>query len=128
MTSARVSLAFAAVPLLVVSGLHVSAAGEVRTWLEGGRGAILQALWYVPAIDWVSVSLLWLYAAWRPDRHLAAMASFSSILPAAAALLLLSNVGGAFTPGWLLLGTAIVAGLSGYKLAVRLGTERLRQA
>jgi hypothetical protein len=102
--------------LLGTAGFHASGGPSVANWLPGERGAVVQALWYLAAVDWAVVGLAWLFVAWRGDRRLAPLVWLLALAPAAAAALIAAVLGPAFIGIWLLAGATLLAVLGSIAL------------
>ena len=107
----RLFLCLGAVLLLCTALVHSTGGAMVSGWLEGQRQAVLSLAWYLLAIDWVAVGLVWLYCAWRADRRLVPIGWLAAIIPAAAGIGLIIAVGPGFFGIWMLLGATLFAGI-----------------
>ncbi len=116
MKSARIMLGLASALLLATAAFHSSGGAMVSGWLEGEKGSILRLLWFVPAIDWAVVALIWAFAAWRPERRLAPLIWLSAIIPLSVAIMLIAAVGPAFPGIWMLLAAVALAATGAARL------------
>jgi len=104
MKQARILLVIAALLLVVTAAFHSSGGAMVSSWLDGDKGAILRLLWFVPAIDWAVIALLWGFVSWRNDQRFAPVIYITAIIPLVVALMLIGAVGAGFPGIWMLLG------------------------
>ena len=102
MTLARSLLGTGAALLLATALFHGSGGTMVSDWLAGQRGEMLQALWYLPSLDWLTVALIWLVVAVRPSRPGATLALVAVLVPAGATLLVSGALGWGFPGVWML--------------------------
>ncbi|HEV2568368.1 hypothetical protein [Sphingomonas sp.] len=109
-------LGLAAVLLLATALFHGSGGSMVSSWLTGQRGEMLQALWYLPSLDWLVVALVWAFVAARPSGPAATLALILALLPAGAALLVSGAVGWGFPGVWMLAGAAVLGAAGSAKL------------
>jgi hypothetical protein len=116
MKAARLLLALAALTLFATAALHSSGSAMVSGWLEGDKRAILQMLWFVPAVDWLVVAAIWAIVAWPPDPRFAPIIWLTSLIPLAVALMLIAAVGPNFFGIWMLLGAVALAAIGAGRL------------
>lgn len=116
MKPARILLALAALLLVATAAFHSSGSAMVSGWLPGDRGRILQMLWFVPAIDWAIVALVWAFIAWRPSAGLSPLVWLTTIIPLSVGLMLIAAVGAAFPGIWMLLGAVALAAVGAARL------------
>lgn len=112
----RILLTLGALVLIGTAAFHGSGAGMVAGWLNGERGALLQILWFIPALDWVVVGLAWLFIAWRGTNRFAPLVWVLALVPAGAAAMVASAVGPNFLGVWLLAAAALLAVLGSIAL------------
>ena len=105
----RLLLVLAALVLIGTAAFHASGGGMVAGWLGGERGALLQTLWFIPALDWAGVGLAWLFIAWRGNARFAPLVWLLALIPAGAAAMVAASVGPGFLGVWLLAGAALLA-------------------
>jgi hypothetical protein len=115
----RLLLALAALVLIGTAALHGSGAGMVAGWLGGERGAVLQMLWFIPALDWAVVGLAWLFIAWRGSKLMAPLVWALALIPGGAAALVAGTAGPTFLGFWLLAGATLLALLASIALPRR---------
>lgn len=122
--AARLLLTIASLILIGTAAFHATGAPTVMGWLSGERAALLAALWYMPAFDWLATGLAWLAIAWRGDRRLAPLVWLLALIPAGAAAAIAVSVGPNFLGVWLLAGATALA-LAGSLLLprVRVSTD-----
>lgn len=112
----RVLLILAGLVLIATAAFHASGGAMVAGWLPGERGSLLQALWFIPTLDWTTVGLAWLYIAWRGTTRLAPLVSVLALIPAGAAAMIAASVGPNFLGVWLLGAAALLAVLGSITL------------
>lgn len=105
----RVLLAVAGLVLIGTAAFHATGGGMVAGWLSGERGLVLQTLWYVPALDWATVGLAWLFVAWRGDERLAPLVWLLALIPGGAAAMIAYALGPGLIGFFLLAGAALLA-------------------
>jgi hypothetical protein len=116
MKAARTFLAAGALLLILTAAVHSLGSSMVSGWLEGERRSILMAAWFLLAVDWIVVALVWLYCARRASRSLAPIIYLTGLVPAATAVALLIAVGPAFFGIWMLVGALILAAVGAARL------------
>jgi hypothetical protein len=105
----RILLTLGALVLIGTAAFHASGGSMVSGWLGGERGAVLQMLWFLPALDWALVGLAWLFIAWRGGHRLAPLVWVLALIPAGAGAMVANAVGPAFLGLWLLAGATLLA-------------------
>lgn len=109
MRLARILILLGAALLLGTAAFHTSGGAMVAGWLDGERGAILRMLWYAPPLDWLVVSLIWGFVAWRGRRDMAPLVWIAAIIPLGVAAMMSAAIGLDFPGIWMLAGAAILA-------------------
>ena len=89
---------------------------SVAGWLEGDQGRILGLLWSSAALSWSVVALLWIYAAVRPSFQMRWPVWIAAIVPLSLGLLLLGMIDPAHPGGYMLLGSAALAGIGASRM------------
>jgi hypothetical protein len=117
-TVGRSLLWLAAALLLATAAFHGSGGTMVSGWLDGQRGEMLRALWYLPSLNWAVVALLWIAVTMRPSRPGATLSLIAALAPAGAMLLVSGAVGWGF-PGVWMLAAATMLGIAGAALVRR---------
>jgi hypothetical protein len=115
----RILVTLGALLLIATAVMHGLGGQMVSGWVSGERAAVLQALWYLPAIDWVVVALAWLAIAWTGGIRLGWLIWLVAAIPAAAAILLVATVGAGFFGVWMLAGAVLLALLGSIALPRR---------
>ncbi len=113
---ARALLIAGAVVLFATALFHMSGLESVAGWLEGDRGRIVALLWASAALNWTVVALIWIFAAAWPSPALRWPVWISAIIPVSLALFLLSLVDPTHPGGYMLLLSAILAVIGGWRL------------
>jgi hypothetical protein len=115
----RILLTLGALVLMGTAAFHASGGAIVAGWLGGQRGAVLQMLWFIPALDWAVVGLAWLYIAWRGSRHMAPLVWVLALIPGGAAAMVASAAGPIYLGMWLLAAATLLAVLGSIALPRR---------
>jgi hypothetical protein len=108
-TAARSLLALGAALLLATALFHGSSGGMVSGWLDGQRGEMLRALWYLPSLDWLVVAAIWGVAAARPSARYTPILLLTALMPLGAAAFVAGAVGVGFPGVWMLIGAGLAA-------------------
>lgn len=109
-------LALAALILIGTAVWHGLGGTEAAGWLRGERGVVVQALWFVPTLDWTVIASVWLGIAVRGTARSAPIVWLLALVPFGAAALIAGTLGPAFLTMWLLAGAALFAVLGGMAL------------
>ena len=109
MKASRILLSLGALLLLLTAAFHATGASAVAGWVTGDRAQVIEALWFVPAIDWTVVAMVWAFVAWRADAKLGALVWITAIIPLAVAVMLIATAGAGFAGIWMLVSAAALA-------------------
>ena len=105
----RILVSLGALLLVATAIIHGLGGQMVAGWVSGQRAGVLQALWYLPAIDWVAVAVAWAAIAWTGSIRLGWLIGLLAAIPAAAAVLIVVTIGPDFFGVWMLAGAVLLA-------------------